>query len=86
MGLERNAGEASEIDTSQCAGLEVFTAVTMKNTLLWDVAPCSCCVNQKHNTAVTTLLSMVLPEMHVKHYPFVVGYFVLRIFFFFGTF
>jgi hypothetical protein len=26
---------------------EVFTAVTMKNTVFWDVAPCRYCVNRR---------------------------------------
>jgi hypothetical protein len=26
---------------------EVFAAVTMKNTVFWDVAPCSSCVNRR---------------------------------------
>jgi hypothetical protein len=26
---------------------EVFTAVTMKNAVLWDVAPCRSCVNRR---------------------------------------
>jgi hypothetical protein len=28
-------------------GFEVFTAVTMKNAVFWDVAPCRSCVNQR---------------------------------------
>jgi hypothetical protein len=28
-------------------GLEVFTAVTMKDYILWDVAPCGSCKNQR---------------------------------------
>jgi hypothetical protein len=27
-------------------GFEVFTAVTLKNAVFWDVAPCSLCVNR----------------------------------------
>jgi hypothetical protein len=26
--------------------VEVVTAVTMKNVVLWDVAPCGCCKNR----------------------------------------
>jgi hypothetical protein len=26
---------------------EVFTAVTMKNAIFWDVAPCRCCVSRR---------------------------------------
>jgi hypothetical protein len=26
---------------------EIFTAVTMKNSVFWDVAPCSSCVNRR---------------------------------------
>jgi hypothetical protein len=26
---------------------EVFTAVTMKNAIFWDMAPCSSCVNRR---------------------------------------
>jgi hypothetical protein len=30
-----------------CVGFEVFTAVTTKNAVFWDVAPCSSCVNRR---------------------------------------
>jgi hypothetical protein len=26
---------------------EVFTAMTMKNTVFWDVTPCCCCKNRR---------------------------------------
>jgi hypothetical protein len=29
-----------------CVRFEVFTAVTMKNTVVWDVVPCTSCVNR----------------------------------------
>jgi hypothetical protein len=29
------------------ARFEVFTAVTIKNAIFWDVAPCTSCVNQR---------------------------------------
>jgi hypothetical protein len=30
-----------------CVGFETFTAVTMKNAVFWDVAPCRSCVNRR---------------------------------------
>jgi hypothetical protein len=33
-------------NTNSVVRFEVFTAVTMKNAVLWDVAPCRCCVNR----------------------------------------
>jgi hypothetical protein len=33
--------------------IEVFTAVTMKNAVFWDVAPCGCCKN-RHQLLVTS--------------------------------
>jgi hypothetical protein len=29
------------------ARFEDFTAVTMKNAVFWDVAPCICCINRR---------------------------------------
>jgi hypothetical protein len=34
-------------DISSSVRFEVFTAVTMKNAVLWDVAPCRSCVNRR---------------------------------------
>jgi hypothetical protein len=28
-------------------GFEIFTAVTMKNAVFWDVAPCGCIINRR---------------------------------------
>jgi hypothetical protein len=32
---------------SDCVTFEVFTAVTMKNAVFWDVAPCGYCLNRR---------------------------------------
>jgi hypothetical protein len=40
---------------------EVFTAVTMKNAVFWDVAPCRYCVNRRFGgTYRLHLLTLVL--------------------------
>jgi hypothetical protein len=36
-----------ESKTSKIVGFVVFTAVTMKNVVFWDVVPCRSCVNQR---------------------------------------
>jgi hypothetical protein len=36
-------------------GFEVFTAVTMKTAVFWDVAPCRSCVNRLSSSAATCL-------------------------------
>jgi hypothetical protein len=33
--------------SDNCVRSEVFTAVTMKNPVFWDVAPCRFCVNRR---------------------------------------
>jgi hypothetical protein len=41
--------------TCSCVRFEVFTAVTMKNTVFWDVIPCDSCKNQcSSETSVVT--------------------------------
>jgi hypothetical protein len=34
-------------NTQDSVRFEVYTAVTVKNTVLWDVAPCRSCVNRR---------------------------------------
>jgi hypothetical protein len=40
LALEQNQKGANPIDTNCNVRFEVFTAVTMKNAVFWDVAPC----------------------------------------------
>jgi hypothetical protein len=35
------------IEHKMCVRFEVFTAVTMKSAVFWDVAPCRSCVNRR---------------------------------------
>jgi hypothetical protein len=43
------------IVVKHCVRFEVFTAVTMKNAVFWDVAPCRSCVNRRSSeTSVRT--------------------------------
>jgi hypothetical protein len=35
------------MNSVSCVRSEVFTAVTMKNTVFWDVAPCRSCENRR---------------------------------------
>jgi hypothetical protein len=37
----------SDAENFSYVGYEVFTAVTMKNGVLWDVTPCGCCENRR---------------------------------------
>jgi recombination DNA repair RAD52 pathway protein len=36
-----------EVDKLYCVRFEVFTAVTMKNGVFWDVTPCGSCKNRR---------------------------------------
>jgi hypothetical protein len=38
-------------------GFEVFTAVTMKNAVFWDVEPCGSCENRRFQGSVASILS-----------------------------
>jgi hypothetical protein len=40
------AGKDSE-EVEVCVGFEVFTTVTMKNGVFWDVTPCDSCKNRR---------------------------------------
>jgi hypothetical protein len=46
--IDRGTEVSSAIlKTSADVWFEVFTAVTMKNAVFWDVAPCGSCVNRR---------------------------------------
>jgi hypothetical protein len=36
---------------THCVRFEVFTAVTMKNGVFWDVTPCDSCKNRRFGSA-----------------------------------
>jgi hypothetical protein len=40
-------GCSSDINQCSCVRLEVFTAVTTKNAVFWDVTPCGSCKNRR---------------------------------------
>jgi hypothetical protein len=57
---------------------EVFTAVTMKNVALWDVALCRSCVNRRfEGTSVSHI-----PEANILHISIDSSVFFLKSFFF----
>jgi hypothetical protein len=36
-----------EVELTNCVRSEVFTVVTMKNSVFWDVTPCGSCKNRR---------------------------------------
>jgi hypothetical protein len=73
-----------------CVRFEVFTAVTMKNAVFWDVAPCRSCVNLRFGGTYRlrlqgriirereTSVSRWLQTAHGFFYPDNGGYMFLR--------
>jgi hypothetical protein len=41
---------------------EVFTAVTMKNTVFWNVTPCGPCENQPHRVLQLLVIANAVPS------------------------
>jgi hypothetical protein len=39
-------------------GFDVFTAVTMKNALFWDVTPCASCMNRRFEENIASIIRM----------------------------
>jgi hypothetical protein len=53
----RTSDSRHPVETSTvCVRYEVFTAVTMKNAVFWDVAPCRYCVNRRFRGTYRLLL------------------------------
>jgi hypothetical protein len=44
---EHTTGGIEHWETSNCVGSEVFTAVTMKNGVFWEVTPCGASKNRR---------------------------------------
>jgi hypothetical protein len=58
-----------EICLNLCVRFEVLTAVTMKNAVFWDMAPCGSCVNRRFvGTSVYTISTRRhIPEDGILH-------------------
>jgi hypothetical protein len=53
--FENDKERSQSLDQALNISFEVFTAVTMKNGVFWDVSPCGCCKNRRSSeTSVLT--------------------------------
>jgi hypothetical protein len=50
---------ATESSQLMLCKIEVFTAVTMKNAIFWDVAPCVSCKNRRFGGATASIIRVI---------------------------
>jgi hypothetical protein len=58
---------------------EVFTAVTMKNSVFWEVAPCRSCVNRRFNDGTHKIYTAPHPRRRHTSYLFLLPHLLLHL-------
>jgi hypothetical protein len=63
MAGSKNGAMEKENDKTRDVRFEVFTAVTMKNGVFWDVTPCGSCKNRRFGGTQRFLHQVFLPSV-----------------------